>query len=200
MATITASAGLAPASRVQMGVGARGAAAHRDPLLHSKKESTIRSAQEGTGGGKQPASAKPQDSSATGSNTPQPGCENDIEDRFTAEPGGDSQSDGHVSDCAATSCGYATRPATAKRDARSGTGATPPVDAPVVAWVRACFHTPWPGRGRSHPWIPAGRQADRCPMHREQHESLHCGAVQYALTALGFEQAAGTTSRCLPEV
>ena len=54
--------------------------------------------------------------------TPQLGCENDIEGRFTAEPGWDSQRDVSVSDCAEVICALASRQAGAGRAARPVTG------------------------------------------------------------------------------
>ena len=91
------------------------------------------------------------------------GCENDIGGRFTAETGCDSQGGASVSDCAEVSCVSASRSAGAGRDAPTVTGATPPLDAPVVAWVRVCFHTPRP-RGRSLPSMdPCGKAGRPMP-------------------------------------
>ena len=54
------------------------------------------------------------------------------------------------------------RPAAANGAAPTGTGATPPVDALVMAWGRACFHTRCPRRGRSRSSIPPGRVSEPC--------------------------------------
>ena len=83
------------------------------------------------------------------------GCENDTGGRFTVWPSCDSQRNDRVSEDAAASYASAPRPDVAGRAATAVMGATPPADALVVAWDRACFHTLRPRRGRSRPWIPA---------------------------------------------
>ena len=79
-------------------------------------------------------------------------CENDTGGRFTDDPGRDSQRHGSRFLCGC--CGY-TRFCPVGGDALgspTGTGATPPVDALVMAWGGAGFHTlPPPSRGRSRP-------------------------------------------------
>ena len=107
--------------------------------------------------------------------TPQPGCENDIRGRFTAEPGWDSQGDASVSDCAEVTCALASRRAVAGWDARAGTGATPPTDAPVVAWARVCFTPTAPARSlpSMDPYGKAGR-----PMPEASGNIIGLGTVE----------------------
>ena len=84
-------------------------------------------------------------------------CENDAGGRFTAWPGPDSHAAHRISADTTASYASAARPDVARRAAQAETGATPPADALVMAWGRACFHTRCPRRGRSRPSIPAGR-------------------------------------------
>ena len=89
-------------------------------------------------------------------------CANDVEGQCAPRPSGDAHTCHGGSPYAAASCGSPPRPVVAGRAERTGTGATPPLDAPVVACARVCLRTPRPRRGRSRPWIPAGRLAARC--------------------------------------
>ena len=88
-------------------------------------------------------------------------CANDVGGQCAPRPSGDAHLRYGGSRCTAASCGSPPRPAVAGRAERTGTGATPPSDAPVVAWARVCLRTPRPRRGRSRPWIPAGRLVAR---------------------------------------
>ena len=98
------------------------------------------------------------------------GCENDAGGLFTDDPGRDSQRHGSRFLCGC--CGYAWFCPVGRDapDAPTGTGATPPMDALVMAWAGAGFHNPAPalGGGRSRsidPWreghraSPASRSA-----------------------------------------
>ena len=85
-------------------------------------------------------------------------CANDAEGGCALRPPGDAHACNGASPYAATSCGFASRPAKAGRDARPVMGATPPADALVVAWGHACFHTPVPSPRGSLPSIdPYGK-------------------------------------------
>ena len=98
------------------------------------------------------------------------GCENDVGGRFTVCPVPNSHGTRRVSAEAAVSYASAARPAVARRAAQAEMGATPPMDALVMAWAGAGFHNPAPalGGGRSRsidPWreghraSPASRSA-----------------------------------------
>ena len=76
--------------------------------------------------------------------TPLLECENDIGGGFTFSDACDAHGHDRATACAGTSYRSATRPAVAGRATRPGTGATPPLDAPVVARAGVCFHTPRP--------------------------------------------------------
>ena len=90
------------------------------------------------------------------------GRENDAGGRFTTRPGPDSHAAHRISADTAASYAPASRPDVARRADEVDTGATPPADALVMAWGRACFHTRCPRRGRSLPCIPPGRVPARC--------------------------------------
>ena len=90
------------------------------------------------------------------------GRENDAGGRFTARPGPDSHAAHRISVYATASYASAARPDVARRADEAEMGATPPADALVMAWGRACFHTRCPRRGRSRPCIPPGRVPARC--------------------------------------
>ena len=84
---------------------------------------------------------------------PPPEGENDAGGQFTDDPGRDSQRHGSRFLCGC--CGYAwCCPVGGDApDAPTGTGATPPMDALVMAWAGAGFHNPAPGPGgRSLPF------------------------------------------------
>ena len=83
------------------------------------------------------------------------GRENDVGGRFTVCLVPDSHGTRRVSAEAAVSYAPAARPDVARRAAQAEMGATPPADALVMAWGRACFHTRCPRRGRSRLSKPA---------------------------------------------
>ena len=89
-------------------------------------------------------------------------CANDAGVRFTLRRPGDSHGASRLSADAAASCASADRPASAVRAALTGTGATPPADALVMAWAGAGFHKPRtaPGGVAPVPMIPRGKAAD----------------------------------------
>ena len=94
------------------------------------------------------------------------GCENDAGGRFTDDPGRDSQRHGSRFLCGC--CGYAWFCPVGRDapDAPTGTGATPPADALVMAWGGAGFHKPRtaPGGVAPVPMIPGG---EGCPADGE---------------------------------
>ena len=90
------------------------------------------------------------------------GRENDARGRFTEWPGLDSHAAHRISADATASYASAARPDVARRADEAEMGATPPADALVMAWGRACFHTRCPRRGRSQPSIPTGRGSEPC--------------------------------------
>ena len=127
-------------------------------------------------------------------------CANDAEDGCASWSSGHAHPSRTPSRDTVTPCVFVPRPAVAGRSARVGTGATPPLDAPVVALARVCIHTHGPGEvAPDHGSLREGRRTE-ARGNGEHHESRHCGAVQHAPTALGFDQVAGTTSRSLSEV
>ena len=77
------------------------------------------------------------------------GRENDAGGRFTTRPGPDSHAAHRICADATASYASAARPDVARRADEAEMGATPPADALVMAWGRACFHTRCPRRGRS---------------------------------------------------
>ena len=90
------------------------------------------------------------------------GRENDARGRFTAWPGPDSHAAHRICADATASYASAARPDVARRADEVDMGATPPTDALVMAWGRACFHTLCPRRGRSRSSIPTGRVSEPC--------------------------------------
>ena len=75
------------------------------------------------------------------------GCENDVGRRFTLWPSGDSHGTSCLSAGAVASYASAARSVSAARAALTGTGATPPADALVMAWGgRSRSNDPWRGR------------------------------------------------------
>ena len=84
--------------------------------------------------------------------------------RFTLLPSGDSHRTACLSHGAVTSYASAARSVSAARAAPTGMGATPPVDAPVMASAGAGFHRPRTGpgggRSRSHQSLQEGSSTD----------------------------------------
>ena len=80
------------------------------------------------------------------------GCENDMRGRFTLWPFGDSHGTFYLSAGAVASYASAASSVSAARGALTGTGATPPVDALVMASAGAGFHRPRTGPGGSLPF------------------------------------------------
>ena len=99
---------------------------------------------------------------------PRMGCENDVGGRFTDDPGRDSQRHGSRFLCGC--CGYAwcCPVGAANRAAPTGTGATPPADALVMAWAGAGFHKPCtaPGGVAPVPMIPGGKAVEPIRGHK----------------------------------
>ena len=88
--------------------------------------------------------------------------ENDAGSRFTEWLGLDSHGAHRICADATASYASAARPDVARRADEAEMGATPPTDALVMAWGRACFHTLCPRRGRSRSSIPPGRVSEPC--------------------------------------
>ena len=108
--------------------------------------------------------------------TPLLKCANDAGGQCAPGSSGDAHPSTAVSLDTAKTYVLAPRLAVAGRDARTVTGATPPLDAPVVAWARVCLRTPRPRRGRSRPWIPAGRQVARRRLELSSSRAPRCPA------------------------
>ena len=77
---------------------------------------------------------------------------NDTGGRFTTWPGPDSHGAHRICADATASYASAARPAAARRADEADTGATPPVDALVMAWAGAGFHKPCTAPGGSLPF------------------------------------------------
>ena len=72
---------------------------------------------------------------------PLPGCANDMEGQCAPWSSGDAHPSHAANRDSVTTCVLAPRPDVAGRDTRTETGATPPPDAPVVAWP-VCVYAP----------------------------------------------------------
>ena len=87
------------------------------------------------------------------------GRENDAGGRFTDWPGPDSHGTHRICADATASYASAARPVVARRADEAEMGATPPVDALVMAWAGAGFHKPRTASGgvAPGPMIPGGK-------------------------------------------
>ena len=77
--------------------------------------------------------------------------ENDVGRRFTIRPPSDSQRQDWRSLCASCGCAWCCPVAGDAPGVPTGMGATPPVDALVMAWAGAGFRNPEPAPGGSLP-------------------------------------------------
>ena len=79
-------------------------------------------------------------------------CENDAGGQFTNDPGRDSQRHGSRFLCGCCGCTWFCPVGGDALGSPTGTGATPPVDALVMASAGAGFHRPRTGPGGSLPF------------------------------------------------